>query len=283
MQKQVPYISLSIRCAPANSRCTESAAAKAGGIAGRPIYSADDGGTPHSWLSYRVENHSVCRTSDSDILNGRELPTRVLDVQPSWASRPSRDPHLQWDQRPSWDPSPSDPRLFITHGTRGKYLTLSHRWGGSKIIKTTLSNLEAHTRRIPFSDLNKTFQDAVVITRKLGFRYLWIDSLCIVQDSQEDWRSEAGRMASVYGGSELTLSATWATSGGSGLFYPRSQCRNVELPYVNVNGHPDGKFTMRKQSTALFSSEVLEGPLNRRGWVLQERLLSNRKLHFCKD
>jgi len=256
---KVPYISLLIRCAPANSRCTESAAAKSGDIAGRPIYSAGDGRTPHSWLSYCTENHSNCGSSK---LSDWELPTRVLDVAGS-----------------SW----ADLRLFITHGACGKYLTLSHRWGGSKIIKTTLSNLEAHTRCIPFSDLNKTFQDAVVITRKLGFRYLWIDSLCIIQDSKDDWRREAGWMASIYSGSELTLSATWATSGDSGLFYPRPECRKVEFPYINVNGHAEGRWFMRKRSAALFSSDVLEGPLNSRGWVLQERLLSNRTLHFCKD
>lgn len=147
----------------------------------------------------------------------------------------------------------------------------------------TSSNIEAHTRHIPFSDLNKTFQDAVVIMRKLGFCYLWIDLLCIIQDSKDDWRMQAGRIASIYSGSELTLSTTQATSGDSGLFYPRSECRKLSSHVSTLNRHAEGRWVMRRRSAALFSGDVLEGHLNSWRWILREWLLSNRTLHFCKD
>ncbi|KAH8654616.1 heterokaryon incompatibility, partial [Tricladium varicosporioides] len=87
------------------------------------------------------------------------------------------------------------------------YLTLSHCWGGGNNFKLQAGNLKHLKSEIPLDQLPRTFRDAMVITKVLGYRYLWIDSLCIIQDSEEDWAQEAGRMAQVYGNAILNLAA----------------------------------------------------------------------------
>lgn len=71
------------------------------------------------------------------------------------------------------------------------------------------------TVNIFLSDLPPLFQDAIIITRQLGLRYLWIDSLCIIQDSLRDWETEAAKMASIYQNSYVTISATDASNGSA--------------------------------------------------------------------
>lgn len=88
------------------------------------------------------------------------------------------------------------------------YMTLSHRWGRVQLTSTTKSNKMERYEEIKLEELPKTFLDAVKITRCLGVRFLWIDSLCIVQDDPEDWEVEASQMASIYEGSYLTIAAT---------------------------------------------------------------------------
>lgn len=134
----------------------------------------------------------------------REMPTRVLDVG---------------------DGSHS-PRLYETHGARSAFVALSHRWGTKhveyKSLSTTSANFRAHCHEIPLDSLPKTFRDAVLVTRGLGLRFLWIDSLCIIQDSKEDWDFEASRMAKVYNNAYLTIAADLAPHPNVGLFVGNS-------------------------------------------------------------
>ncbi|KAJ4385961.1 hypothetical protein N0V85_007938 [Neurospora sp. IMI 360204] len=99
------------------------------------------------------------------------------------------------------------------------YVTLSHCWGPpeKRPMMTTKMTLAKRMERIPFVDLPRTFQDAVDVTRQLGQRYLWIDSLCIVQDDEEDWAREAGLMAKVYSQAYCTLAALSAHDSSEGL------------------------------------------------------------------
>lgn len=103
----------------------------------------------------------------------------------------------------------------LTPGTR--YLTLSHRWplAGqvAMSLKLTRDKLSSMMKSIPFDGLPKTFQDAITVTQRLGFRYLWIDSLCIIQDDTDDWQKEAALMTKVYTNSTCNLSATAASDG----------------------------------------------------------------------
>ncbi|KAM5342160.1 hypothetical protein ACJ41O_015191 [Fusarium nematophilum] len=117
------------------------------------------------------------------------------------------------------------------------------------------------------------------MTSRLGYRYIWIDSLCIIQDSAEDWASEAARMATVYMNAEITLAAACATSGDTGLFHDRLGSA-VRIPCPEADDTGRAGFYLTKRRAGAFQQEVNNGPLNSRAWCLQERWLSRRILHF---
>lgn len=129
-------------------------------------------------------------------------------------------------------------RLYVTKGEKESYICLSHCWGDFQPIRTTTTNIEDHKKSIPWQFLPQTFQDAIDLTRFLSIRYLWIDSLCIIQDDRDDWAKESAAMASVYGNSYLTISATAAANCSKGL-YASSDLRRIgphELKTVLGNG-----------------------------------------------
>ncbi len=100
------------------------------------------------------------------------------------------------------------PRLVIPPvGSSGQYVALSHCWGGRQPLTTKTSTLAERQNAIPLPTMPLTFQHAVHVTRRLGFRYLWIDSLCIIQDSTSDWEEQAGQMQHVYEGAVVTIAA----------------------------------------------------------------------------
>jgi hypothetical protein len=111
-------------------------------------------------------------------------------------------------------------KLIESRGEHGKYVALSHCWGEHQTLTTTMENLEMHMAGIEFERLGKTFQDVVTLTRRLGISYLWIDSLCIVQNWQLDWERESAAMASVFKNAYLTVAATKAANGNVPLFQP---------------------------------------------------------------
>src|SRR5438034_5559565 len=106
-----------------------------------------------------------------------ELPTRVLDLSAV---------------------SLGVVKLVETGGMRGTYACLSHCWGPTQFITTTPANLGAHLHMLPFSALPQTFKDVMTFTSALGIRYLWIDSLCIIQGDVKDWEKESAKMRSIY-------------------------------------------------------------------------------------
>ncbi|KAE9365942.1 HET-domain-containing protein [Stipitochalara longipes BDJ] len=86
------------------------------------------------------------------------------------------------------------------------------------MITTTQANLGTHLQSIPWASLSKTYQNAIDFTKFLGCRYLWIDSLCIIQDSTDDWEHEAANMAYIYSESYLNIAATQSSKLNDGLF-----------------------------------------------------------------
>jgi hypothetical protein len=148
-------------------------------------------------------------------------------------------------------------------------------------MQTTRANMAAHQKAISLDDLCSTFRDAMVMTRKLGYRYIWIDSLCIIQDSPEDWNKEAASMATVYRNATLTLSAACATSGDTGLFQARKPWSGVRMVHNAPGQHPSS-YLLAKRPDESFSDEVVDGPLNTRAWCLQERYLSPCIVHFSR-
>lgn len=151
-----------------------------------------------SWINSCITDHPLCLAPPLTL-----LPTRVLDLE-----------------SPT---SPSQLCLVLGQGSTASYVALSHCWGGSQPLKLTLSTLEEFQMNISLSTLPKTFLDAVSVTRSLGFRYLWIDSLCIIQDSKADWDSECAKMIDVYKNAAVTLAGPAATGCNSGFLHKRNE------------------------------------------------------------
>ncbi|KAK7943091.1 HET-domain-containing protein [Apiospora aurea] len=215
-------------------------------------------------------NHHVTCQSKSD----RELPSRLLDV----------------------DTGCKGVRLVDTGdlpaGTA--YATLSHVWGNPRttapFLVTTQETVDLGNMFIPFEALPQTFQDAVEVTRALDLRYVWIDSLCIIQDSSDDWHKEAPRMAKIYSNAYATIVATRASSAHDGfLKRPAPAVPPARIPYCipTESSMEAGHFYLQtKNSPSLYHEPTMdleEAQWNSRGWTFQERILSRRLVHFTKD
>lgn len=174
---------------------------------------------------------------------------------------------------------------------RVRYTTLSHCWGtGIDRKNLKLCNLTAWKREIPKDEVMETFKDAIKVTRKLGLQFIWIDSLCIVQNSEADWLHESQLMSNVYKYSYCNISATAASNDTIGLFCERDP--SVDLP-VRFQLPKQSLFSPKEMYRSLAkgfrSRRVVEGPyqlccdvekltreiesespLCRRAWVVQE-------------
>lgn len=162
------------------------------------------------------------------------------------------------------------------------YIALSHCWGvGNLPMKTTKGNFQSHLHSLDFNYMPKTFKDAIIITRKLMIQYLWIDSLCIIQDDTHDWEREAMSMSLVYSGAYLTIAAASATDSRGGCYIDHV------IPQTNLQikiDHPKGtQSNVYVRCPAYRPDTFYDSPLHQRGWVLQEVILSRRTLYFTKD
>lgn len=167
-------------------------------------------------------------------------------------------------------------RIYETQPTDSlQYVALSHPWGPdrSKHFCTYRHNLEEYKKQILVNKLPATFQNAVQATRELGLKYLWIDSICIIQGADGDFEEEAKRMEEVFSSAYCVLAASSTVGQEDGFLNNRE-----DNPYVTLdnNGFPLYICEFRDD----FNSHVLEGPLSKRGWVLQERALARRTIFF---
>lgn len=214
-----------------------------------------------------MARHDICRETLSgtiiDESAAPNLPTRVVRVG-----------------------SPGEgvcPQLFETQGERGQYIAFSHCWGSPahRPLMTTRANLVKHLASIPWNDLPRTYQDAISATHRLGFEYIWIDSLCIIQDSNADWLSESQRMGDVYQHARLTIAASHASDSSEPCFFTRPPpLPAVELSHISSNGRTDGTIcaSLLPSDYAAISPEF--GPLAYRAWASQEWLLSRRMVFY---
>ena len=205
------------------------------------------------WLESCRKSHPLC----SGATNTEKFPTRLIDI------------------------ASNEPRLCLGVGLKGsiEYSTLSHCWGSPNPSKVTLgkNNIGSFLHRIPRNALPKTFRDFIKINRFLGIQYIWIDSLCIVQDDEEDWKAESARMTNVYGAAVLNVAAIGAVDGNVGCFFERSKTWRCQV-----------KISVEHQEKTLeffpfhFRKLLTETPLASRAWALQERILPRRTVFFGK-
>ncbi|KAK0716662.1 heterokaryon incompatibility protein-domain-containing protein [Apiosordaria backusii] len=174
------------------------------------------------WLRKCMDEHPECPSA-----NPKYFPKRVVDV------------------------GQDIPRLIEEpHVAVGPYVALSYCWGPDPHtqLKTKSDNLEAHKQRIPLSTMPLTLKHAIHVTRQLGFQYLWIDALCIIQDSTLDWEEQAARMQDIYEGAAITIAADAGSNSAAA----------------------EDHATLRNGNSILQA----------RAWAFQEQMLSKRVLHF---
>ncbi|KAK3941405.1 heterokaryon incompatibility protein-domain-containing protein [Diplogelasinospora grovesii] len=183
-------------------------------------------------------------------------------------------------------------RLVQDLETKEPYVCLTHRWGpttpGSRTLQANLAE-RLGERGTLWESLPKTFQEAAIVTLYLGVRYIWIDSLCIIQDSAEDWKQQSALMCSIYNGARLTIAAAWADDCSRGLFRrPAPRSWEVAVPSAVGGDSPPRRYLFRRtpehpvwDAKGAFMLQK-ETPLLSRSWVFQERLLSRRVVYFTR-
>ena len=185
-----------------------------------------------------------------------------------------------------------EPLLVETRTLCEPYIALSHCWGKHSVITTTKQSYKRHTdpaHAIPWSSLTQTFKDAITLTRNLGINYIWIDSLCIIQDDMDDWRAEASRMGEVYHQAILTIAAdgSWGGEGGCStrpavIHFENRFRQSDDVQYLsawNMESHGN----LDRLADSDIDHQAMRGniwPLLTRGWTFQERLLASRVVHF---
>lgn len=206
------------------------------------------------WLTECSSKHSLC---NSNVESGF-IPTRILDV----GKTGNNYVHLHCSH---------------VEDSGAKYCTLSHTWGDVKDTLTLVNtNIATLQQGISLSALPKTFRDAVTVVRALNIQYLWIDSICIMQDSTDDWTKEAALMGSVYANSTCTIVASAAHGPHEGLFSSRDP---LAFYGCKVAGSVEiGAFATYASTNAVL---LAHSHLNSRGWIMQEWILSPRLLNFA--
>jgi hypothetical protein len=171
---------------------------------------------------------------------------------------------------------------------------MSHCWGipGSMRLTTTHATLDLRKAGIPWASIPCTFQDAMLFTRRLGVRYLWIDSLCIIQEDPIDWGIEAANMAEIYSGAHFTIATANAKDSEDGLFHPLTKKRYVKpLSHFSSPLYRPEREKKEEERLVIYvkrlshysHTELIKYRLLTRAWVFQERYLSPRVIYFFKD
>ena len=195
------------------------------------------------WLNKCDAVHTACKTA------GKSWhPTRLLKVT---EYVPVVGPHLLLIRL-----------VNIPASAKAPYTALSHCWGGTAPFILTHATHAKLRKGIAVKKLPKTFQHAASVALRFNL-HLWIDSLCILQDSADDWQRQASAMPRIYASAYFTLAATAASNSAEGLFFQRQ---------APVGSDED-----------IFANDIEGAPLYRRAWAVQERYVSNRMIHFGRE
>ncbi|QPC64344.1 hypothetical protein HYE67_006575 [Fusarium culmorum] len=213
------------------------------------------------WIKKCLSSHPVCKAYQSQQSGWR--PKRLVYV-----GSESQQPRLTISSKDSV-PVP--------------YVALSYSWGSGYDVTLSLENINDFEKEIPTASLPSTIQDAIATAKTLGYEYIWIDALCIIQDSKEDWTEESSKMGDIYGSAAFTLAAA-----GNPNVKDKMSCRrdprairpcvaNIDTTYPGLS-YPWAIYP--NQPERLLASTINDSPLSRRAWALQELLVSPRTLLF---
>ncbi|KAK3392950.1 heterokaryon incompatibility protein-domain-containing protein [Podospora didyma] len=217
------------------------------------------------WLKTCLETHgSACSVAYAAAEPmWRRMPTRVLEIVSGSTKIYLREPQ---------EHKLTDPR----------YVALSHCWGQDGTpFTTTHSTLASRKEGIEIAALPQTFRDSLVLSASLGLQYIWIDSLCIIQDDIGDWEAQSAQMASIYRNAYLVLGAANGSSDTMGFLDPREIQELVRLPWRNYGLAlqllpAEG----RRWTDSAGPDPLAREPTNARAWCLQERQLPMRALYY---
>jgi hypothetical protein len=224
-----------------------------------------------AWIKECEESHK----SSCSLNYTSPLPTRVIDVMGHHGD--------------------GTPFLLESRGQHGRYASLSYCWGSTDQEKLTSTKVEAFKNALPMPTISKTISDAIMICKILQIQYLWVDALCILQDDYEDWILESSQMRQVYSESFLTLAASSTVDCSQGIFSTQSRAsRLVKVKLRGKSVYARTSLPSREQHIGpFFIKDPLEPqirheeyrllPLCRRGWALQERVMSNRVLYYTDE
>ncbi|KAK6860378.1 hypothetical protein PG995_004014 [Apiospora arundinis] len=241
--------------------------------------------TAKRWISECQEHHSACRKLHAwKNMTNRYTPKRLVAIG---------------------DGDPNTWHLVMRDGSDHlvrQYATLSHRWSESPTVKLLLSNLESFPMQQSISDLPASFRDAITVALELGIKHIWIDCLCIIQDSYQDWKEQGMEMCNIYTNAVVNISAT-GVANNTYSFLQAYDDKPIPTPPIvrnvsqSLTKGKQGRPTNPPRSTSeeardagggdwcvvdpfFWWSEVTNTVLLSRGWVFQERYLAPRVLHF---
>lgn len=207
-----------------------------------------------SWLETCQKRHTLCSASR----NPNFCPTRLVEILDSKTVRVIDTGSIQ----------PS-----------GLYAAFSHCWGQAKTLKLLKGNKRRLEASIQISELPQSYKEGLDVAIRLSIKYLWIDSLCIIQDSVEDWRAEAATMKDVYSNAVLTIAASSAAENSDSSFQRRDPLA-IRLFQVTPGWNTKPAVSYLVSYKDGYLDEVENSPLRRRAWVLQEAYLSPRTLNL---
>ncbi|CAP61588.1 uncharacterized protein PODANS_4_1900 [Podospora anserina S mat+] len=238
--------------------------------------------TALSWLKQCEVEHDCNNLSIPGPNNTYVLPGRLVDLR-------------------SFTPTTPIIRLVETFAlpgnitnTPGFYSTLSYCWGISPFYNTTSANLTSSLTQIPFNILPQTFKDAFLITTQLGTHFIWIDALCIIQDSLHDWEIESAKMPYIYSLSRFCIAADATAVAEGGCFnshnhspqHPRrKEAAPLIIPSMLASTSQISRLYIypRHHHSTNSQAPISDAPISTRGWCFQERLLSPRTLHYTSE
>lgn len=228
----------------------------------------------HAWLNDCNHRHGKKQLDCVSLQTDMYVPKRLLDVG------------VNVDE--------SQSRLVETKTLRQrddiKYIALSHPWGKNTVDRphfvSNIDNISQRKTRILDDDLPATLRDAVVTTRHLGVRYLWVDAICILQATKShpgDFSDEAAFMEYIFSSAYCVLAASSAEDMHSGFLQVGKHLARKERRAVQAHSAESNGTVFICDTSDDFQRDVVDGPLSKRGWVFQERALARRTIFFTDN